>query len=92
MHPAKLTFQALRIHLNQEFDEMRRGMRAAMETMRDGGALGVLTVRFRSFSSVPSRLGFSFSSRFFLLRRMMLHHVVNPANTHSRANSDPPNT
>ena len=48
---------------------MRRGMRAAMETMRDGGALGVLTVRFRSFSSVPSRLGFSFSSRFFLLRR-----------------------
>lgn len=66
MHPAKLTFQALRIHLNQEFDEMRRGMRAAMETMRDGGALGVLTVRFREcfFSSVPSRLGFSFSSRF----------------------------
>ena len=55
MHPAKLTFQALRIHLNQEFDEMRRGMRAAMETMRDGGALGVLTVRLLSgFFGVPS--------------------------------------
>ena len=44
MHPAKLTFQALRIHLNQEFDEMRRGMRAAAEVMMDGGRLGVLTV------------------------------------------------
>ncbi|MDA9097881.1 16S rRNA (cytosine(1402)-N(4))-methyltransferase [bacterium] len=51
MHPAKLTFQALRIHLNQEFDEMRRGMRAAMEVMADGGRLGVLTVRFSSFSA-----------------------------------------
>jgi 16S rRNA (cytosine1402-N4)-methyltransferase len=52
MHPAKLTFQALRIHLNQEFDEMRRGMRAAMEVMGDGGRLAVLTVRgsFRVFS------------------------------------------
>ena len=46
MHPAKLTFQALRIELNQEFDEMRRGMRAAVEVMEDGGRLGVLTVRF----------------------------------------------
>ena len=84
MHPAKLTFQALRIHLNQEFDEMRRGMRAAMEILCDGGALGVLTVRFFIFVSVP---GFFFSPA-----RVMLHHVVNPANTHSRANSDPPNT
>ena len=69
MHPAKLTFQAIRIHLNQEFDEMRRGMRAAMETMRDGGALGVLTVRFlfghsrasRPVSVFPSPPGFFFS-------------------------------
>ena len=45
MHPAKLTFQALRVHLNQEFDEMKRGMRAAVDVMPDGGRLGVLTVR-----------------------------------------------
>lgn len=44
MHPAKLTFQALRVHLNQEFDEMKRGMRAAVDVMPDGGRLGVLTV------------------------------------------------
>jgi 16S rRNA (cytosine1402-N4)-methyltransferase len=45
MHPAKLTFQAIRIHLNQEFDEMKRGMRAAVEVMPEGGRLAVLTVR-----------------------------------------------
>lgn len=47
MHPAKLAFQALRIHLNQEFDEFRRGARAAMDAMEDGGRLGVLTVSER---------------------------------------------
>jgi 16S rRNA (cytosine1402-N4)-methyltransferase len=43
MHPAKLTFQALRICLNQEFDEMRRGMAAAQAIMPNGGRLAVLT-------------------------------------------------
>ena len=43
MHPAKLTFQGLRIHLNQEFDEMRRGMQGAMDSLKLGGRLGVLT-------------------------------------------------
>jgi len=43
MHPAKLTFQALRIALNQEFDEMRRGLFAAFEIMPEHGRLGVLT-------------------------------------------------
>jgi 16S rRNA (cytosine1402-N4)-methyltransferase len=31
MHPAKLTFQALRILVNEEFDEMRRGMYASFK-------------------------------------------------------------
>ena len=43
MHPAKLTFQALRIVLNQEFDEMRRGMHGAFEIMPEHGRLGILT-------------------------------------------------
>ena len=29
MHPAKLVFQALRIHLNDEFGELRRGIQIA---------------------------------------------------------------
>lgn len=43
MHPAKLTFQALRIHLNDEFDEMRRGMAAALRVLREGGKMGLIT-------------------------------------------------
>ena len=41
--------KALRIFINQEFDEMKRGLRAAFEIMGDGGRLGVLTVRFGFF-------------------------------------------
>ena len=43
MHPAKLAFQALRIHLNDEFGEMRNGMRAAFELLPPGGRIGLIT-------------------------------------------------
>lgn len=46
MHPAKMTFQALRVHLNDEFGELRRGMRAAFRMMAEGGRLGVITWKF----------------------------------------------
>ncbi len=71
MHPAKLTFQALRIHLNQEFDEMRRGMRAAAEVMIDGGRLGVLTVSYAFLVPRPV-------SQFYAMR-VMIPYVVNPS-------------
>lgn len=43
MHPAKLAFQALRIHLNDEFGEMRRGMSAAFALLKEGGRIGLIT-------------------------------------------------
>lgn len=43
MHPAKLTFQALRVHLNDEFGECRRGLEAAFELLEPGGRIGVIT-------------------------------------------------
>lgn len=43
MHPAKLTFQALRIHLNNEFDEMRKGIRAAFNLLTEGGRIGLIS-------------------------------------------------
>merc|ERR1712007_135699 len=46
MHPAKLTFQALRIHLNDEFGEMRKGMRAAFKLLGQGGRIGLITWKF----------------------------------------------
>ena len=69
--PAKLTFQALRIHLNQEFDEMRRGMRAAAEVMIDGGRLGVMTVSCSFLVPRPV-------SQFYAVR-VMIPYVVNPS-------------
>lgn len=43
MHPAKLTFQALRIHLNDEFGECRAGLAAAFELLGEGGRIGLIT-------------------------------------------------
>ena len=43
MHPAKLTFQALRIHLNDEFGEMRKGLAGAFDLLGDKGRIGVIT-------------------------------------------------
>ena len=37
MHAAKMTFQALRITVNKEYEELRGGLKAAMELLRDGG-------------------------------------------------------
>lgn len=86
MHPAKLTFQALRIHLNQEFDEMRRGMRAAAEVMMDGGRLGVLTVSL-------CFLGLRPLSRVFQSRASDDTSCREPPHTHNRGgNNDPHNT
>jgi len=43
MHPAKMTFQALRIQVNQEYDELRGGLEASMKLLKDGGKTAVLT-------------------------------------------------
>jgi len=51
IHPATRTFQALRIHVNDELGELERGLEAALEILNQQGRLVVV-----SFHSLEDRM------------------------------------
>lgn len=51
IHPATKTFQALRIEVNDEFSNLEKGLRAAIDIVRPHGKIGVI-----SFHSLEDRI------------------------------------
>lgn len=49
-HPATRTFQAIRVHINQEYEELARSLASALELLDEGGRLAVI-----SFHSLEDR-------------------------------------
>jgi 16S rRNA (cytosine1402-N4)-methyltransferase len=72
-HPATRTFQALRMHVNDELGELERGLAAAVEVLAPGGRLAVI-----SFHSLEDRIVKQYLKRTSSIDPALKHLPVTP--------------
>lgn len=58
-HPARRTFQAIRIYINQEFEEIKKGLENTLKILKPGGRLAII-----SFHSLEDKI----------VKNFMMHH------------------
>ena len=78
-HPATRTFQALRIHANDELGQLERGLAAAVDVLAPGGRLVAI-----SFHSVEDRIVKRFLKRLSKLDPAFAGHPVAPLEARPR--------
>ncbi len=83
IHPATRTFQAIRMHVNDELGDLERGLRAAHACLRPGGRLVVIT-----FHSIEDRIVKRFLREHFeLVMRKPLEAAAAEVEANPRARS-----
>ncbi|AAM67778.1 16S rRNA (cytosine(1402)-N(4))-methyltransferase RsmH [Buchnera aphidicola] len=58
-HPAKRTFQAIRIYINQELEEIKKGLENSLKILKPGGRLSII-----SFHSLEDRIVKNFMMKY----------------------------
>jgi len=51
-HPAKLSAQAIRVHLNQEMEQLKAALHGSMQVLADGGRLSVISFKRKEANEI----------------------------------------